>query len=142
MIPTDSQWGDLSGDFDAQDAFRVFYGLSNEETLALYKRDVLARVQDLRFMPRIPFQYYIQGFAEFVLSGDYGESHSSEVADGYLSVLLSRAMSDSEVLFLIWDRVFPAIEYVVKNQGLLGADKSVFGDFSETQKKIQDLLGK
>lgn len=141
MIPNDLQWGDLSGDFDAQDAFRVFHGLKNEETFTLYRKDILARVQDLRFMPSIPFQYYIQGFAKFVLSRDYGESSPSEVADGYLSVLLSRAVSDSAILLSIWDCVLPAIEYVVKNQDNLGADKEIFGDFSEKLKNIQDLLG-
>lgn len=138
VIPTDEDWGDCEGDFDLSDARRVFGGHSNEEMHRHFATNVMMRAQDLRFMPRQPFMYYIQGFIDFVLSGAYGDQDSNDVANCFLDIVRARASDDPSALTSIYDRIVTALEFVVKNQDLEYLD--IYGNFRERADSIKRLI--
>lgn len=145
-VPSEKDWGDLAGDFDARDAYKKFHGLSKQDTKKLFAEDVLARAQDVRFMPALPFIYYFEGFCEFVLEGVYGDSPAWAVADSFISVLTSRAEADPELLVSNLTLLTSAVRFVVKNQQAFGASESIYGDFhARTEpvlKSINEAAGK
>lgn len=145
-VPSEKDWGDLAGDFDAKDAYKKFHGLSKQDTKKLFAADVLARAQDVRFMPALPFTYYFEGFCEFVLEGAYGDSPAWAVADSFISVLVSRAEADPELLVSNLTLLTNAVRFVVKNQQAFGASESIYGDFyARTEsilKSIEEAAGK
>lgn len=131
QVPTDKDWGDLAGDFDAQDAYKKFHGRSKQEAKEMFAKDILSCAQDVRFMPSVPFIYYLQGFCEFVLDGVYGDSPAWAVADSFISVLTSKAKTNPELLVFNLDQISNALTFLVKNQTVFNANEDIYGDFNE-----------
>jgi hypothetical protein len=68
-VPTETDWGvPTRDDLDAAYARRVFLGKTAQDALAMFRENVLERVEDLRFMPPVPFRYYMLAFRTFVVS--------------------------------------------------------------------------
>lgn len=139
-IPLEEDWGDYVGDFDVVDAHKVFFGRSNEEMFAYFSRNVMMRAQDLRFMPKLPFMYYIQGFADFVLSGSYGNQDPNDVANCFLSVVGERVRDDPSALAPMCDAIVAALDFLSKNQNPEYLD--IYGDFRQQANSIKSLLTK
>lgn len=129
-LPSRSDWGDLAGDFDAQDAFKKFNGLSKQEAKRLFGDDVLACAQDIRFMPSIPFTYYLEAFCEFVLDGVYGDSLAWMVADSFASVLSSRIEGNASALISNKSQIEKAFGFIVSNQQRFAIDETFYADLS------------
>ncbi|TJZ77322.1 hypothetical protein [Chitiniphilus eburneus] len=89
-IPSQEEWGDIFYDFDVQDVHKSFFGKNHGQAIALFKKDVLSRSQDVRFMPEKVFPYYMMSFGGFVQGGEYGENSSCDVANCYIDVIESK----------------------------------------------------
>jgi hypothetical protein len=139
-IPSAKEWGDLTGDFDATDAYKKFYGLSQQEARSLFAKDVLSCAQDLRFMPSIPFLYYFEAFCEFVLAEVYGGNPAWAVADSFISVLNSRVEVDPKLLVSNLPLIIKVLKFLVKNQQTFGATEPVYGDYYVKSKSILESI--
>jgi hypothetical protein len=135
-VPSKEDWGDLLGDFDAIDAYANFGGCTRSDAHRLLANDVLARAQDLRFMPHRPFVYYMKAFSDFVLSSNYGNSHPADAADAFLSVVVTRASE----LRSIREDIEKALVFLVDRQSEFGASSSIYGLFAERSAEIKRLL--
>jgi len=140
LIPTSVDWGPVEDDLDAADAYRNFAGRSNADVQSLFAADVLARAQDLRFMPSAPFRYYMKGFCDFVLSESYGQSRPWEVAEAFFSVAKSWVESDVAALAYLSQEVEKVLAKLVSKQNDYGADPDIFGNFSDRAAEIRRSL--
>lgn len=139
-IPDRDDWGDISDNFDLRDAYDIFFGRSRRDAAALLSKNVLARAQDIRFMPKIPFSYYILGFCDLVLSGSYGDSHAWDVADSFISVLETRASENPEQLRSAFEHISKALDYILKNQNSLGLSVDIYGDLKVRSEFIESSV--
>ena len=70
-IPTEADWGDYSSDLDQKHAHDLFAGHTNQEMQPYFRRSVIERTDELRWMPEIPIRYYMLGFRDFVMARDF-----------------------------------------------------------------------
>lgn len=68
-VPTEADWGDYQADLDQNYAHGLFAGRTNEEMQPHFQRDVIERTDELRWMPEVPFRYYMLGFRDLVKAG-------------------------------------------------------------------------
>ena len=65
-------------------------GKSNDE-MQQYFRDIpVEAVSDLRFMPEIPFRYYMLGFRDCVMSGGFEPCKNSDAASCFLHLVTEK----------------------------------------------------
>jgi len=121
-VPTEAEWGEYQADLDQKYAHSLFAGHTNEEMQPHFYRNVIERTDELRWMPEVPFRYYMLGFRDFVMAGKFVQNtctvliffivgllflslehvfHRELIASrwrpAFSSHLVSRALSESEV---------------------------------------------
>lgn len=141
QIPTEEDWGDYHRgrieDLDVAYAHDVFIGKSNTEMLREYKDHVLMRSEDLRWMPKKPFQYYIFGFRDYVMNGDFGFYESSDAASAFLGLILYKLKEQPDYILPVLEALFKDIEYIANNQAVYDADEDIYGNFKELLAEIK-----
>ncbi len=140
-IPTEEDWGEWKTDLDQQSAHESFAGKTRQQVVPLFKRNVLWHVGELRFMPLVPFRYYMVAFKDYVLSEESrkDECDGADAASCFLDLVedkLSVAKSD---IAPIMAELFPALEYVAMNQAAYHASEEIYGNFLERYVRIQSL---
>jgi hypothetical protein len=139
-IPGAMEWSGYEADLDVRDAHRMMFGKRIEE-VQQYFGDVhsISRADELLFMPRGAFQYYVLAFAEFVSSerarGD------SDSASSFLRLLLAREERDPGSVSRIYDELAPVVEFVAENQPRFEAAPEIYGDFRELADKLRKSCG-
>ena len=91
-IPTKADWGDYRSDLDQEWAHGKFAGKSNEEMQPYFREIPIEAAGDLRFMPEIPFRYYMLGFRDRVMSGAF-ETYDSDAASCFLHLVVEKLES-------------------------------------------------
>ena len=138
-IPTEVDWGDYRSDLDQEDAHRKFAGKSNDE-MQQYFRDIpVEAASDLRFMPEIPFRYYMRGFRDCVMSGGFEPCNDSDAASCFLHLVTEKLETQPRCILPIMPELIPAVEHIARNQATFNADESIYGNFLETLKQVQVL---
>jgi hypothetical protein len=84
-VPTEEEWGEYQDDPDKQYAHDLFAGHSNEGMQPHFYRNVIERTDELRWMPEIPFRYYMFGFRDFVTVGNFAYAEDSDAASCFLA---------------------------------------------------------
>lgn len=138
-LPTREDWGDGS-DPDVRGAYKTYFGKTNDQLHEAYYRDVLSRVSELRFMPTVPFQYYMLGFRDFVVRGHFRQFSKPDVASSFLELIEDRIRRDPTSVCAIVDQLDSTIDYVAKNQSAYEADAEFYGSFEERAESIRELL--
>jgi hypothetical protein len=138
-VPTETDWENYTEDLDANYAHNLFIGKTNEQMLAEYKDLVLARSEDIFWMPKIPFQYYVFGFRDFVISRDFGICESSDAASSFLNLIIYKLENQPDFILPVLSELLNDIEYISNNQILYEADEDIYGNFKEKFQKIQKL---
>ena len=138
-IPTEADWGDYRSDLDQESAHGVFAGKSNDE-MQQYFRDIpVEAASDLRFMPEIPFRYYMLGFRDCVTSGGFEPYNNSDAASCFLHLVTEKLETQPRCIIPIMPELIPAVEHIAHNQATFDADESIYGNFLETLKQIRVL---
>ena len=138
-IPTEADWGDYRSDLDQEDAHRKFAGKSNDE-MQQYFRDIpVEAASDLRFMPEIPFRYYMLGFRDCVMSGGFEPCNNSDAASCFLHLVTEKLETQPRCILPIMPELIPAVEHIAHHQATFDADESIYGNFLETLKQIRVL---
>ena len=139
-IPNESDWGDYTADLDQEYAHRHFAGRSNEEIQPRFRRNPIEATEELRFMPEVPFRYYMLGFRDFVMSGDFQPLDSSDAASCFLRLTLEKLQTQPNHIVAVMLDLLPAIRYVANNQAKFEADEKIYGDFREILVQIEKLF--
>ncbi len=139
QIPTEEQWEDYLEDLDTEYSHRVFAGKSNDEMQIAFEENVLERTSDLRWMPKVPFQYYMLGFKQFIETRAEQCDDSSDAASCFIELVESALKNVPDYILPIFDQVMTTVKYIAENQGRFDADLDIYGDFNEIHEKIKKL---
>ena len=138
-IPTEPDWGDYRSDLDQEWAHRKFAGKSNDEMQQHFREIPIEAASDLRFMPEIPFRYYMLGFRDCLMSGGFEPCNNSDAASCFLHLVTEKLETQPRYILPIMPELIPAVEHIAHNQATFDADESIYGSFLEILKQIQEL---
>lgn len=138
-VPTESDWENYQDDLDASYAHKIFFGKTNDEMQKRFKGSILGRVEDLRSMPRVPFQYYIFGLRDFVMARDFNLLDSSDAASCFLDLLLQKIEEQPAYVITLIKELAPDINFVADNQELYKAPENIYGNFPSKRDRIFEL---
>ena len=98
-VPSEADWEDWEDeDLDLTYAHKIFAGKTNAEFQKDFARAVIERTDELRWMPKVPFQYYILGFRDHVMAGKFDMFDSSDAASCFLD-LVEESFCTSQTIF-------------------------------------------
>ena len=123
-------------------AHKLFFGKSVPEVIQHFTVSgrCIERADELLFMPRKAFQYYVFAFAEYLRSEEsIGEP---DAASPFMNLLLNREKKDPGSVMEIYDDLFPAIDFVASNQGRFDANPEIYGSFREKGDALAEMFKK
>jgi hypothetical protein len=133
-VPDESDWGDWKSDLDQSDAHRVFSGKTVQEVRHEFAMHPIERADNLRFMPPVPFQYYICAFKDFLLSSD-SKGHG-DAASSYLRLLEDKLTNDPAIVMAVMPSLLPSVDSIAERQAFYEADEDIYGSFSEIRDRL------
>ena len=137
--PNEEEWGNYSSDLDQKHAHSVFAGRTNEAMQPFFRRNPLAMTDDLRWMPDVPFRYYILGFRDFITANQFDFLDGADAASCFLGLVLEKLESEPQLIVPAMPQLLPTVEYVARNQTHFNADENIYGNFLEKLSRIQTL---
>ena len=138
-VPTEKDWGDYKTDLDQKHAHSVFAGRTNQEMQPFFRRNPIEMTSELRWMPEVPFRYYMLGFRDFVMAKQFDFLDSADAASCFLGLVLEKLEKQSRHIVPIMPELLPAVEHLARNQAVFEAESSIYGDFLEKLSRIQAL---
>lgn len=90
-------------------------------------------------MPDVPFRYYMLGFRDFVMAGNFAHLEDSDAASCFLGLVEEKLEKQPDYILPIMVELMPAVRHVAQNQSLFHADENIYGDFLEKLKRIEAL---
>jgi hypothetical protein len=88
--PGAEMWGDPSSDLDLASVVELFLGKTNVDVVPLLEENYLIRCLDLSQMPDAVFEYYGNGFAEFLFREDIDEERFGVLLGAFLDAASNR----------------------------------------------------
>lgn len=137
-VPSESEWGDYEADLDQDYAHKMFAGRTNQEMVPHFRRNVIACTGELRWMPQIPFRYYMLGFRDFVMA-EFEHLGASDAASCFLGLVLEKLEEQPSHILPIMPELLPALRHVAENQAVFGAAESIYGSFRDKLAQIESL---
>jgi hypothetical protein len=142
-VPTERDWGDYLSDPDRENAHDVFAGKTRAEVLPDFEESAIERADELRFMPPVPFRYYVLALRDFVLSpdlvDDHPESWAPDAAAAFLDLVREKLEEEPAAITPVLAELMPALEHVAAHQSIYKAAVDEYGDFRETLARIKAL---
>jgi hypothetical protein len=139
-VPTEEDWGDYHSDLDWEYSHDFFAGHTNEEMRPHFRRNPIERTDELRWMPEVPFRYYMLGFRDCVMERDFDFPGATDAASCFLGLVIEKLEKQPQAIAPIMPELLPAIEHVAGNQALYEADESIYGNFLEKLARIKALF--
>lgn len=138
-IPTDTDWRSEPFGIESNDVYNHYQGKNISEATLLFEKNFSYYSEDLLYMPKICFKYYIYSFMEFLKI----ESSRSEVMSPHVffSIIESRFIDicdDDELL----DTVLKTLRYLVEEKHSFGEFVDWKGDYNDRLMNCIDLLKK
>jgi hypothetical protein len=133
-IPDDSDWGAWKADADQSDAHAVFFGKSVEDVEQEFATHPIERADNLRFMPPVPFQYYIHAFTKFLLS-PASKGHS-DAASSYLRLLDDKLNNDPAAVMTVMSSLLPSVDSIAERQAFYEAPEHIYGNFPKKRDQL------
>lgn len=143
QIPSEKDWAGCDKEPESRYAYRIFLGKTNEEMQESFRENVLERVEDLRWMPAKPFRYYMIGFRDYVMSGEFGFYDEADASCCFLELIIQKLEGHPDHILPILPDLMDAAEYVGTHQQEYDADEDIYGSYPQklsTIKKFQKLL--
>ena len=140
-VPTEADWGDYGADLDQKYAHKMFAGRTNEEMLPHFQRNVIERTDELRWMPEVPFRYYMIGFRDFLIAGKMESGWAADAASCFLGLALEKLKKQPTYILPIMPELLPALRHVAQNQARYEADEDIYGNFQQKLAQIEALYG-
>jgi hypothetical protein len=138
-VATEAEWGDYQADRDQNYAHKLFAGRTNQEMLPRFRRNVIERTDELRRIPEVPFRYYMLGFRDFVMAGEFDHLGASDAANCFLGLVLDKLERQPAHILPIMARLLPAVRHIAMNQPAFDASENIYGSFQEKLRCIEGL---
>jgi hypothetical protein len=139
QVPTEQDWGNYQDDLDQKHAHQMFANKTNAEVQRYFQNNAIETTDELRWMPKIPFQYYMIGFRDAIQAGKFEPLWASDAASCFIGLVLEKLEKHPDHICPIMPDLLPTIEYVANNQTKFKAKESIYGSFLEKFKWIQTL---
>jgi hypothetical protein len=133
-IPTEADWRSEPWDLDIPYAYKNFAGKSHEQAVALFQQNALCYQEDVMFMPRACFLFYIHAYIDYLLS-DVSRG-DADGANCFFSLVESRA-NDIRGNAAVHSTVERVLRHLATRQEWYDADPAIYGDFGE--RAVADL---
>ena len=139
-VPGAGEWAGYEADLDVRYAYKLLFGKTIVEAQAYFGGvHSIERADELLYMPRGAFQYYVLAFAEFVTSQNgLGDPDS---ASPFLHLLVNREKRDPGSVAQIYAELEPSVHFIASNQARYAADSNIYGSFADTAQEIRSLCG-
>jgi len=144
-VPTDADWKEaadadqtLEG-LDVAHAYRTCFGRTNQEMQQRFHESVHGTAEDLCYIPRIPFQYYILGFKDFVRAAVPPYAELSDAASWFFAIVLRKLQEQPLFILPVMPDLMPTIIHISENQQQYDADVDIYGDFRGKRDSIEAL---
>lgn len=144
-IPTEADWENYQDDIETRYAYGRFAGKSLNEVQEYFRDAVLGASESLSYMPKIPFQFYVMGYKQYLEAVDLNGERVSEFSDAASSFLLliqSRLKNTPEIIMPVIPTLLPVAEYLALNQGKIDASAEIYGSFPDLIEAIKLLVSK
>jgi hypothetical protein len=139
-IPGNEEWAGYENEPEGPHAHELWFGKSLDEMQPLFSDSIsIERGEELVFMPRRAFQFYIFAFVQYVMSD--AAIGNSDAASVFLGDLIARETRDPGSVAQIYPRLESAIEFVAASQARFDASHDIYGDFAEKAVALKKLLG-
>jgi hypothetical protein len=135
-VHTEAEWGEYRDDPDQNYAHDLFAGRTNQEMLPHLRQNLIERTDELRWMPEVPFQYYVLGLRDFVMAGEFDDWEASDAANCFLNLVLEKLEKQPQFILPVMPQL---LRHVGANQASYDASESVYGSFPEKLKRIESL---
>lgn len=113
-VPGPDAWAGYRDDLDVKYAHKLFFGKSTAEVRQYFGGvQSIERADELLFMPRRAFQYYVFAFAELVVSNAATVDPAS--ASAFLHLLVNREERDPGGVSEIYPELRPVVEFVASH---------------------------
>jgi hypothetical protein len=99
-------------------AHELFAGRTNKQMQPHFRRNPIERYDELFWMPRVRFEYYMLGFRDFVMAGDFGDNFASDAANCFLDLVAKKLEKLPHDIVPIMPELLPSIERLARNQTL------------------------
>jgi hypothetical protein len=137
-VPGSDAWVGYKDDLASEYAYKLLFGKSAEDVQSLFGGvQSIERADELLFMPRRAFQYYVFAFADFVLSDEGAGDPDS--ASPFLRLLLNREERDPGSVAEIYPDLRPIVDLVASNQESYDADANIYGSFPDHATQLAAL---
>lgn len=135
-IPGNAEWVGWEEDLDVKYAHELLFGKSISEVISHFARSPIERADELLFMPKKAFQYYVFAFCEYLNSQDsIGES---DAASPFLRLLTAREKRDPGSVMEIYEKLLPTVNFVTKNQDRFDASPDIYGHFEDLASELDE----
>jgi hypothetical protein len=139
-VPGPEEWSGHN-DIDARNVHAFWFGKSLDEVQKHFAGgQSIQRGDELLFMPRRAFQFYIFAFAQYVMSD--AAIGDPDGASAFLKILTARETEDPGSVAQIYDQLEATLEFVAESQSRFAADHDVYGDFREKAAELARLCGR
>jgi hypothetical protein len=116
-IPSKSDWAGFESDLDVRYFHGLVFGKSNAEIQSFFENGrSIERSSELLFAPVAVFQYYVQGFAAYLMSIE--AKGDSDAANSFLRLLEAREMRHPGSVKPIYAALADCIEFIGAHQEL------------------------
>lgn len=138
-IPSEADWGDYRNNLDQEWAHGLFAGKRNDEMHQHFRELPIEAASELRFMPEVPFRYYMLGFRDCIMASPFEPCNDSDAASCFLRLVAEKLATQPRYILPIMPELLPSVEHVAHNQAAFGADEGIYGNFLVLLKLIQGL---
>jgi hypothetical protein len=142
-VPTKEEWGTCPEhvlDLDWKWSYDHYIGKSNEEVLDYLIQVPMSKAEDLHYMNRIPFRYYVKGYCKCLLSWRFDPFDMSDAASCFLSILEYKIEHDPGSLLPVDKIVMEAAQFSADRQEQFEASPEIYGSFAERLERIKTAL--
>jgi len=140
-IPGPSAWAGYEKIPNGKHAHDLWSGKSLDEMQTNFSggRSV-QRADELLWMPRPAFQFYVLAFAQYLLSED--SAGDSKAASSFLRFLIAREQRDPGSVSHIFGQLSAAIGFVAASQPRFDAGHGIHGNFAALGAELARICGR
>lgn len=143
--PLEKEWGKVSNsDMDLNYVYKKFLGKTNFEMQRIYSGVVAIEYIDaLRWMPPVPFYYYVQGVINHIINGHYKGIDAYDAAHSFFVLVKEKLEKNPSFFIPIKDKILTAVNFIMNNQSTFCIDRYKSEDeFASLYSYIHEYLEK
>lgn len=127
-IPDENDWRNDHGDLDVACAHKNFFGLSLDEAENRFRENALSYQEDVVFMPRACFVYYLHAYLNYLLSSD--SRGDSDGASCFFGLVECRSHDFALLPADALAKVHLVLDRLGTRQGYFDAEEYIYGSFA------------